>query len=69
MHLKPTAGYQILIFIFENINVDIWHPAVGLRRIIPPKHLSQLYTRAIPLIKPQEGTNFAVLDIFFMGYL
>jgi hypothetical protein len=34
----------------SNIKVDISHPAVGLRSIIPPRHLSQLKTRAIPLI-------------------
>jgi hypothetical protein len=32
-----------------NIKVDIWHPAVGLRCRIPPRHLIQLKTRAIPL--------------------
>jgi hypothetical protein len=54
---------------FSNIKVDISHPAVGLRCIIPPRHLSQLKTRAIPLTWPKVGKNFAVLDIFFMGYL
>jgi hypothetical protein len=80
MHLKPTAGCEISILIFEkkfqkwartlpyliyflwdiyrdpplhnfflNIRIDISHPAVGLRCIIPPTHLSQLNTRAIPL--------------------
>jgi hypothetical protein len=34
---------------FPNIKIDIWHPAVGLRCIIPPRHWSQLKTRAIPL--------------------
>jgi hypothetical protein len=29
--------------------VDIWHPAVGLRCIIPPRHLCQLKTPTIPL--------------------
>jgi hypothetical protein len=42
---------------------------VGFRCIIPPRHLSQLKTRAIPLTWPKVGKNFAVLDIFFMGYL
>jgi len=42
---------------------------VGLRCIIPPRHLNQLKTRAIPLTKSKMGKNFAVLDIFFMGYL
>jgi hypothetical protein len=40
---------------FSNISVDIWHPAVGLRCIIPPRHLSQLRTRAIPLTYPKVG--------------
>jgi hypothetical protein len=31
--------------LFSNIKVDIWNPAVGLRCIIPPRHLSQLNTR------------------------
>jgi hypothetical protein len=31
--------------LFSNIKVDIWHPAVGLRFIIPPRNLSQLNTR------------------------
>jgi hypothetical protein len=35
--------------LFSNIKVDISHPAMGLRCIIPPRHLSQLKTRAIPL--------------------
>jgi hypothetical protein len=42
MHLKPTAGCQISILIFE---------------------------KAIPLTYLKVGKNFAVLDIFFMGYL
>jgi hypothetical protein len=33
----------------SNIKVDIWHPTVGLRCRIPPRHLSQLKARAIPL--------------------
>ena len=40
----------ILHNIFSDIKVDIWHPAVGLRYIIPPRHLSQLRTRTIPVI-------------------
>jgi hypothetical protein len=32
---------------FSNIKVDIWNPAVGVRCIIPPRHLSQLKIRAI----------------------
>jgi hypothetical protein len=32
-----------------NIKVDIWHPAVGLRCIIPPRHLCQLKALAISL--------------------
>jgi hypothetical protein len=93
MHLKPTAGCEISILIFEK---KLWsgglykYPmknisrtakflpnfgqvkgiaAVGLRCIIPPRHLSQLKTRAIPLNWQKVGKNFAVLDIFFMGYL
>jgi hypothetical protein len=52
-----------------NIKVDIRHPAVGVRCIIPPRHLSQLKTRAIPLTYLKMGKNFAVLDILFMEYL
>jgi hypothetical protein len=37
--------------------------------IIPPRHLSQLKIQAIPLTWPKVGKNFAVLDIFFIGYL
>jgi hypothetical protein len=53
MYLKPTAGCQKSTLIFEKIIVegDLYkHPAVGLRCIIPPRHISQLKTRAIPLI-------------------
>jgi hypothetical protein len=32
--------------------------------IIPPKHLCQLKTRAIPLTLAQSGQEFAVHDIF-----
>jgi hypothetical protein len=39
-----------------------------LKCIIPPRHLSQLKTRAIPLTYPKVGKNFAVLDIFVMEY-
>jgi hypothetical protein len=39
---------------------------VGLRCIIPPRHLSQLKTQAIPLTWPKVGKNFDVLDIFLM---
>ena len=41
---------------------------MGLRCIIPPRHLSQLKIRALPLTYPKMGKKFAVLDIFFMGY-
>jgi hypothetical protein len=34
---------------FSNIKIDISHPAVGLRCIFPPRHLSQLKSQAIPL--------------------
>ena len=30
--------------------VDIWHPALGLRCRKPPRHLSKLKARTIPLI-------------------
>ena len=33
----------------SNIKVDIWHPTVGLRCRNPPRHLSVLKARAIPL--------------------
>jgi hypothetical protein len=33
---------------FSNIKVDIWHHAVGLRCIIPPRYLCQLKTQTIP---------------------
>jgi hypothetical protein len=58
MHLKSTAECQISTLIFEKKNVE------GGSR-----HLSQLKTKAIPLTWPKVGKNFAVLDIFFMGYL
>jgi hypothetical protein len=72
MHFKPTAGYQISIFIFENklwrgsyifhgifinINVDIWHPAVGLTCIIPPRDLSQLKTRAWKIYQGRRSSS------------
>ena len=37
------------IIFFSNIKVDIWHPTVGLRCRNPPRHLSLLKARAIPL--------------------
>jgi hypothetical protein len=50
-------GGTLYIYSMENYRrtampglVDIRHPAVGLRCIIPPRHLSQLKNRAIPLI-------------------
>jgi hypothetical protein len=42
---------------------------VDLRCIIPPRHLSQIKTRAIPLTWQKEGKNFAVLDIFHEKYI
>jgi hypothetical protein len=36
---------------------------------IPPRHLSQIKTRAIPLIWQKVGKNFAVLDIFHEKYI
>jgi hypothetical protein len=41
--------------LFSNIKVDIWHPASGLRCIIPPRHLRQLKTRTIPLMQTPSG--------------
>ena len=35
--------------LFSNIKVGVWHPAVGLMCFIPPRHLSQLKSRVIPL--------------------
>jgi hypothetical protein len=66
MHLKPTAECQISILIFEN---KLWRESLGLRCIIPPRHLSQLKIQAIPLTWQKVSKNFAVLDILFMGYL
>jgi hypothetical protein len=79
MHLKPTAGCQISILIFEK---KLWrwglykYPMKNISRtakflptFIPPRHLGQLKTRAIPLTWPKMGKNFSVLDILFMGYL
>jgi hypothetical protein len=37
---------------------------VGVRCIIPPRHLGEFKTRAIPLTWPKVGKNFAVFDIF-----
>jgi hypothetical protein len=34
---------------YQLIKVDIWHPTVGLRCRNPPRHLSMLKARAIPL--------------------
>ena len=34
----------------SNVKVDMWHPAVGLRCIVPPRHLCQLKALTIPLI-------------------
>jgi hypothetical protein len=51
----------------SNINFDIWKQIVegrDLRCIIPPRHLSQLKTRAISLTLPKVGKNFAILDIY-----
>ena len=53
----------------SNIKVDSWHPAVGLRCRNPPRHLSQLKARQYLWLKSQVVKNFAVLNMFFMGYL
>jgi hypothetical protein len=70
----PSLIYFYGIFIetplhncFSNIKIDIWHPAVGLKCIIPPRHIIQLKTPAIPLTLIKVGKNFAVFDIFFYG--
>jgi hypothetical protein len=39
----------------SNINVNIWHPAVGLRCRNPPRHLSQLKAQEIPLTETPRG--------------
>ena len=48
-----------------NIKVGLEHPAVALMCTIPPRHLIQLKTLAIPLSKPKVGKNFAVLRYVF----
>ena len=53
--------------LFSNIKVVIWHPAVGLRCIIPPRHLSQLKTRAIPLTYAQSGQELCRPWYIFYG--
>ena len=42
---------------------------MGLRCIIPPRHLGQLKTGTIPLNQLKVVKNFAVLDIFIIRYL
>jgi hypothetical protein len=78
MHLKLTAGCQISILIFEkklwrrglykypmkNISRTAKHPAVSFRCIIPPRHLSQLKTRAIPLTWPRWARILSSLIYF-----
>jgi hypothetical protein len=62
---------------FNNISVISWWSGLlvdetGVPRenhMSPPRHLSQLKSRAIPSNYPKVGKNFAVLDIFVMGYL
>jgi len=44
---KCTFKYFQRSIINTNNKVDILHPAVDLRSIIPPRHLSQLKTRVI----------------------
>ena len=55
--------------LFSNIKVDIWHPAVGLRYIIPPRHLRQLKTRVIPLIWTPSGQELCRPWYIFHGIL
>jgi hypothetical protein len=73
MHLKHTAGCQISTLIFEktplynlfsNIKVDIWHPAMGLRCIIPSRHLSQLKTRAVPFNVSPKWERTLIARVF-----
>jgi hypothetical protein len=51
----------------SNIKIDIWHTASGFRCIIPPRHLSQLKTRAIPLILAQSGQELCRPWYIFHG--
>jgi hypothetical protein len=58
--------------VFINIPSKIYK---GRQSSFPPlaklkvRDLSELKTQAIPLTYPKVGKNFAVLDIYFMGYL
>jgi hypothetical protein len=51
----------------SNINVDIWHPAVGLRCRNPPRHLSQLKARKISLIEAPNGQELCRPYYIFHG--
>jgi hypothetical protein len=42
--------------LFSNIKVDIWHPAVGLRCIIPPRH----FLGGIMHLKPTAGCQISI---------
>jgi hypothetical protein len=47
-----------------NIKVDIWHPAVVLRCIIPPRHLSQLKAREYLWSNPKWQRTLAFFGNF-----
>jgi hypothetical protein len=51
----------------SNINVDILHPAVGLRCRNPHRHLSQLKAREIPLIETPSGQELCRPYYIFHG--
>ena len=50
-----------------NIKFDIKHPAVGVRCIIPPRHLSQLKAWAIPSTKTPSGIEICRPSVIFHG--
>jgi hypothetical protein len=52
---SPQQDVKYQLWYLINIKIDIWHPAVGLRCRKPPRHLSQLKARAIPLIDNPSG--------------
>jgi hypothetical protein len=58
-------GDPPLHIFFSNIRIDIWHPAVGLRCRNPPRYLSQLKAREIPLIETPSGQELCPLIFDF----
>jgi hypothetical protein len=50
---------------FSNIKVDIWHPAVGLRCIIPPRHSSQFKALVIHLTLAPSGKRTLRPSVIF----